>query len=480
MFRSRTVIILLIIAIISSSFFTLAIVEGNNVAKIIDKQLNTSNRSNVPNEMDKLVEVYNKILTSYIDEQDGGKLIDGAIQGMVESLDDPHSSYMDAEQAEDFFNSLSDSFEGIGAEVTMENGKVTVVAPIKGSPSEKAGIQPRDQIVKVNGESLEGLNLNEAISKIRGPKGTKAVLEILRAGSNTPITVTVVRDKIPIETIHASTKETTEGLIGVIEITNFGKNTASDFKKALTDLEQKGMDGLIIDLRGNPGGYLQSALDIGQLVIPNNGIIVQTEDKEGNKQVYKSNMGKAKYPIVGIIDGGSASASEILAAALQEAGGYQIVGDTSYGKGTVQNPYELPDGSSLKITVAKWLTPDGNWIHQKGVEPDVKVSQPEYYSAMPFTEDVNLKIDMTNEQVKNLQIILNGLGYKTKRQDGYFDANTEAAVKAFQKVNNLEVTGVVDKKTAAKMQEEIIKEIRNPENDMQLQIAIETLLKLIK
>jgi len=482
MFKGRTVFILLLITIITTSFITINFVEGNNlVGNQGESNFDFNKEANdIPDEMDKLVEVYNKIQSSYIDEKSEMELVDGAIQGMVQTLNDPHSSYMDAEQAEEFFSTLSDSFEGIGAEVSMENGKVTVIAPIKGSPSEKAGILPRDQILEVNGESLEGLNLYEAVTKIRGPKGTEALLEIARPGLNETLTISVIRDEIPIETVHSSTITTDKGPIGKIEITNFGEKTAAEFKTALKDLEKQGINGLIIDLRGNPGGYLQSVIDIGNLVVPNNGVIVQIEDKDGNKQPYKSTMGEAKYPIVTLIDGGSASASEILAAALQEAGNYPVVGETSFGKGTVQNPFELSDGSSLKLTVAKWLTSDGNWIHEKGVQPDIKVSQPEYYNSMPFPEDVNLKLDMNNSQVMNLQIILDGLGFKPNRTDGYFDKDTEAAVKSFEKIHGLNVNGVVEKETAVKLQEEIINKIKDPATDAQLQVGIETLLKLIK
>lgn len=480
MFRGRTVLLLLLVTVLATSGLTIYVMSENSNIIQANTNLFGNETTEVPQEMDKLVEAYNKILETYIDDEPKGELIDGAIQGMVQTLDDPHSSYMNAEQAEDFFSALSDSFEGIGAEVTMENGKVTVTAPIKGSPSEKAGVKPRDQILKVNGESLEGLDLFEAVSKIRGPKGTDAVLEISRPGLSEPITITVTRDEIPIETVHSETIPTKEGLIGKIEITNFGEKTAAEFEDALKKLEKQNIEGLIIDLRGNPGGYLQSVIDIGNLVIPNKGTIVQIEDKDGNRKAYNSTMDEAKYPIVTIIDGGSASASEILSAALQEAGNYPVVGETSYGKGTVQNPFELSDGSNIKLTVAKWLTSDGNWIHEKGVQPDVKVGQPEYYYTTPFPEDVNLKLDMNDENVKNLQIMLDGLGYMPKRTDGYFDKNTEEAVKAFEKVHGLEVNGIVEPETANKLQDEIINKIKDPKSDMQLQVAIETLLKMIK
>ena len=485
MVRGRTVFTLLILTILITSSITIAFVKENipvtNPEVIIPEiDDNTNKTEEIPDEIKKIIEVYNKIKVNYVEKKEGEALINGAILGMVSALNDPHSSYMDVEQAKGFFDTLSDSFEGIGAEVTMENGKVTVISPIKGSPSEKAGLQPRDQIIKVNGQSLEGLDLFEAVTKIRGPKNTEAVLEINRPGTEGSIIVTIIRDEIPIETVYSSTIPSKKGLLGKIEITNFGEKTATEFKNALAELEDKEIRGLILDLRGNPGGYLQSVLEISNQLIPKNGIIVQIEDRNGKKLPYKSLMEEEKYPIVTLINDGSASASEILAAALQESGNYPVIGQTSFGKGTVQNPFELSDGSNLKLTIAKWLTPNGNWIHQKGVQPDINVSQPEYYNALPFAKDVDLKIDMNNSNVKNLQIILNGLGYKTIRTDGYFDPNTESAVKAFQKANGLAVTGEVDPKTASLLQEQIIKRIKDPETDIQFQVALETLIKMIK
>jgi len=487
--RGRTLVLSLIAVMLFSSFFTLFILEKNDYLKYQEDGstvLPQTSSSSVKNpekadaELNRFIEAYQKIMSTYVEQKSENDLIDGAISGMVESLNDLHSSYMDAEETESFFGSLSNSFEGIGAEVTMENGRVTVVSPIKGSPSEKAGIQPRDQIINVNGESLEGLNLFEAVNKIRGPKGTNAKLEIIRPGLTDPITISVIRDAIPITTVRHETISTRDGIIGKIEITNFGESTAKEFKTALVELESKEIQGLIIDVRGNPGGYLQSVLDIGNLLIPNNGVILQIEDRNTGIQPYKSALKEPKYPIVAIIDKGSASASEILAAALQEAGNYPIVGETSYGKGTVQSPFELSDGSNLKLTIAKWLTPKGNWIHTKGVQPDIEVAQPEYYKAISFLEDVTLSLDMNNSQVSNLQLILKGLGFDPKRQDGYFDQNTEIAVKAFQKINGLPANGIVEQATAKKLQEKLIERLKDPNSDLQLQVAMETLINLIE
>jgi carboxyl-terminal processing protease len=312
--------------------------------------------------------------------------------------------------------------------------------------------------------------------QIRGPKGTKAELEIMRPGLSEAMHVTVVRDDIPIETVYSETIDRDGKKYGKIEITQFSQDTAKHFSTELSKLEKQGINGLIIDVRGNPGGLLDSVVNIGNLLVPNKGIILQVQYSDGKKEVFRSEKGEAKYPIVVLTDKGSASASEILAAALKGSG-YKVVGTTSFGKGTVQNTIPLEDDSQLKITVAKWLTPEGNWIHKKGITPDVKIEQPDYFNAAPLPTNVELKRDMNGSDVKNLQLILRGLGQPPGRSDGYFDSQTEAAVKAFQSLHQLPMTGIVDKKTAGVMQEELIKRIRDPKNDLQLQAAIEVLSK---
>jgi carboxyl-terminal processing protease len=429
-------------------------------------------------ELEKIGKAYKIISSQYVEDVDEQKLIEGAIQGMINTLKDPYSVYMNKETAEKFSESLDSSFEGIGAEVSMVDGKVTIVAPFKDSPAEKAGLKPNDQIISVNGESVEGLDLYEAVLKIRGKKGTKVRLEILRPGVKEVLKIDVVRDEIPIETVHADVKKYHGKNVGYIEITSFSENTAQDFKKKLDELEKKNIDGLVLDVRGNPGGYLQSVEEILKELVPKDKPYVQIEDRNGEKQRFFSPLSKKKdYPISVLIDRGSASASEILAAALKEAGGYEIVGEKSFGKGTVQQALPMGDGSTIKLTLYKWLTPDGNWIHKKGVEPTVEAKQPEYYYANPIQVEKELKFDMNNEQIKNAQIMLKGLGFDPGRTDGYFSKETELAVKAFQKANKLSVTGKIDQKTAQMLDTKIMELIRNGKNDIQLENAMKVLFQ---
>lgn len=430
--------------------------------------------------MKKFEKALNTIEDRYVEEVDRQDLIEGAISGMIDELGDPFSDYMDQETANEFVESLGSEFQGIGAEVSMINGKVTIVSPFRDSPAEQAGLQANDRIIEIDGENIEGLSVNEAVLKIRGEKGTTVRLTIERDGSSELLDVPVERDTIPIETVRTQTFEQDGKTIGLLEITSFSEDTAINFKDQLQQLEQDGMDALIIDVRGNPGGYLNAVEQIGDELIPDEKAIVQTEDRDGARTGYTSKLKEAKdYPIIGLIDERSASASEILAAALKESGGYDLVGNTTFGKGTVQQTVDLGDGSDLKLTMMRWLTPDGNSINQEGVTPTIEVSQPEYFfsTAVSVEEDAPIVFDSLGEQVKNAQFILKGLDYDPGREDGYFDQQTVDAVKSFQEDEGIEANGEINQETATALQERIVEEIRKAENDSQLQKAIDVAIE---
>ena len=431
-----------------------------------------------PDNLVKVEEAYDLILNRYVEKVDQNKLVEGAIQGMLSVLKDPYSVYMDKNTAKQFTQTLESSFEGIGAEVGMVDGKIVIVSPFKNSPAEKAGIKPNDQILKVNGKSVEGLDLSKATLKIRGKKGTTVELEIARKGLKDPLTIDVKRDEIPLETVHSSVKKQDGKKIGYIEITTFSQDTAADFEKDLKALENDHIKGLILDVRGNPGGLLDSVGDILKELVPKDQPYVQVDPRNGKTQRFFSTLSKKKdYPIVVLVNKGSASASEILAGALQEADGYKLVGETTFGKGTVQQAIPMGDGSNIKLTLAKWLTPDGNWIHKKGIKPDVAIKQPAIFDTHPIQVDTPLVKDMNNEQVKNAQEILDGLGFEPGRKDGYFSEETKIAVKGFQQENNLPSTGRIDEKTAAKLEEAAVKEMKKEKNDLQLKMALKLITK---
>lgn len=424
-------------------------------------------------------QAYQIISSRFYKKTDKNKLLNGAIRGMVQSLGDRFSVYMDPKTARQFTQSLASSYSGIGAQVSMVNGKVTIMSPFKGSPADQAGLRANDQIVSINGKSLAGLSLYDAVQKIRGEKGSKVMLGVKRQGVSDVMKISVTRGDIPVHTVHQDTVKKDGNLYGIIEITSFSQGTADEFGKALHSLESKHIDGLVIDVRGNPGGYLGAVTKIGDMIIPDNKPIVQVEDRDGNKKQYFSTLKKKKpYPIVGLLNSGSASAAEILSGALKEAGGYPLVGTTSFGKGTVQTEFKIGKGH-LKLTIMKWLTPEGHWINKKGIKPNYKIKQPAYYYAHPITikKDETLSFNENGDQIKNAQVMLKGLGFETGRNDGYFNQQTVSAVKAFQKVNHLSVTGKIDTKTASVLDEKVLKSVDKKKNDLQLQTALSVLEK---
>ncbi|OEH86795.1 hypothetical protein BHU72_00555 [Desulfuribacillus stibiiarsenatis] len=435
----------------------------------------TEDLTNYPKDFEKLLKAYREIDQRYIEDVPTQKLIDGAIRGMLEALDDPYTSYMNPEAAQEFDHSIQSSFEGIGAEVASEAGKVKIVSPIKGSPAERAGLLPGDLVFTVNGETVEGLTLMEAILKIRGPKGSKVVLQVQREGHRELISVEIIRDTIPIETVHA---EMIEGTIGKIEITQFSLKTADRFAAELKNLKQQGMKGLIIDVRNNPGGVLETVVKICSQFIPNQGIVLQIENHKGEREVVRSTLKQSDFPVVVLMDKGSASASEILAAAAQESAGFKVVGVNSFGKGSVQTTEKFSDGSEMKFTIAKWLTPKGNWINKVGVTPDIEVQLPEVFTTGRIPSDVTLKYDDNSTNVRSLQIFLRHLGFPTDRVDGYFSRQTEKALTDFQQSKGLPMDGVVSEKVAQALNQAVVDSLKA--SDTQLAKAIEVLKQQMK
>ncbi|WP_010278647.1 S41 family peptidase [Paenibacillus senegalensis] len=480
-FRGRTVIAFIVLAIFASSVVTMTVMNPG----ILEGRISSGQAGEVGNELtdkdlEKVATTYDLIRTKYLEEVSHDQIVDGAINGMLASLNDPYSVYMTAAEAKQFDESISSSFEGIGAEVSMQNGRVTIVSPIKESPAEKAGLRAQDVILSVDGEKLDGLTLNEAVAKIRGPKGSEVKLEILREGSSEPMVVTLVRDTIPLETVYS---EMLEGNIGKIEITQFSYETNKRFFEELQLLESQGMEGLVIDVRNNPGGLLDRVVDIVQPFIEKGQPIVLTEDRSGKREslLSRNENGVKNYPIAVLINEGSASASEILAGALKESGNGYLVGATTFGKGTVQVMFEeeLGDGSNIKMTTYKWLTPDGNWINETGVEPDLEVKQPEFFMVKPLDKEAVLTFDMAGEDVRSMQIMLQALGYPVDRTDGYFSAQTLDVVKAFQQDNELPVSDEVEEQMMISLEAKIVEEIRDPANDQQLTEAVNYILQQI-
>lgn len=406
-------------------------------------------------DLEKISEMYSYIMNNYVDDVDSKKLVNGAIKGMVDSLGDKFSEYMSVDDAKQLNEMIAGSFEGIGAEINSHDGKIVIVNPIKGSPAEKSGLKRDDVIVSVDGQSLAGKSSTEAVKLIRGKKGTTVVLEIQSPGESNPRKVSITRGTIPINSVSSHMEK---NKIGYIEISSFSGNTADEFKEHLDDLKKQGMTGLILDLRGNPGGLMDVAQKVADYFVPEGKIIMQEEKKGGEKTPFlatKNNGEKITLPVVVMIDGGSASASEIVAAALKESANATLVGSKSYGKGTIQRPADMPDGSNLKLTIGKWLTPNGTWIHQKGITPDVESKVSDFANFLYVSSEITYKSGDVSVEVENIKKILNSLGYNPGTLDGNFTATTVDAVKSFQKANNLSQTGVMTGDTTIKLMEKL-------------------------
>ena len=316
-------------------------------------------------------DVIELVQKNYVDEVDTQKMIEAAIQGMVHSLD-PHSSLLPPDALKELQIDTHGEFTGIGIHVTMRNNLVTVISPIEGTPAYRAGIKAGDKIVKVDGTPTE--DLRDAVKRMRGPKGTTVDITILRQGASEPLEFSLVRDVIPIYSVKA---ELLKPGYGYVWITNFRENTTDDLIEALEALESADvpMKGLVLDLRDNPGGILNQAIEVSDLFLEE-GEILSIKGRDGrNTKVFKAHSDEVKrdYPIVVLINGGRASASKIVAGALQDQKRALILGTTSFGKGSVQTVETLRDGYGLKFTIARYYTPSGRSIQAKGVEPDVVV-----------------------------------------------------------------------------------------------------------
>ncbi len=320
------------------------------------------------------VEVLEELEKNYVDEVDAETLIQNAIKGMVENLD-PHSSFMPPEAFEDLQDDTKGEFSGIGIVITMKEGILTVVSPIEGTPAYAAGVFAGDIIVRIDGQSTKGMALWEAVSKMRGPRYEEVIITVIRENEPAPLEFSLKRDLIPMNSVRSAILKPG---YGYLRVTNFRMNTHEEVQEHLEKLEtdQQNLKGLVIDLRDNPGGLLDQAIKISDFFL-DQGIIVSIKGRqEETAQAYKAHPGREdrKYPIVVLINGGSASASEIVAGALQDHSRALILGTTSFGKGSVQTVRPLKDGYGLKYTIARYYTPSGRSIQAKGIQPDIEVA----------------------------------------------------------------------------------------------------------
>lgn len=370
-------------------------------------------------------DVWSRVEKSFYDKKliDPQKMVYGAISGMVASLGDPYTVFLPPEQNKEAKDDLGGKFQGIGAQLGVKDKKIIVVAPLKGAPAETSGLKPGDWIMKVDGKDTVDWTLPEAVSKIRGEKGTKVNLTILHKDASTAAEIAVMRDEIKVASVELETKNINAQCTGdkncsvtkidcsdcdsvlYLKLSRFGDDTNMEWSKAVDQIKLhinkdagKKIKGLVFDLRNNPGGYLSGSVFIASEFL-SDGTVVMQESSDGNRQTYTVNRKGELYtiPLVVLINKGSASASEIVAGALHDRGRAKLIGETTFGKGSIQEAQELPGGAGVHITTAKWLLPSGKWINGTGIDPDYKVSQDE------SNPDLDLQAEKAIELLINKQ-----------------------------------------------------------------------------
>jgi len=353
----KTIIVVLLIAIISS-ISTLGLIY-------YALGFNEQGFSNLM----RFITAYRFIETKYVNDTDDVKLIDGAIDGMVKSLNDPHSNYLSPKMYKTLMEQTEGSFAGIGVVMGMDNEqKIHIVGIMENSPGQKAGLQEGDEILAVDGVPVTQMAFDEVAAHVRGQAGTDVVLTIMRDNANQDITIT--RDNIKLKTVG---HKMLDNNIGYIQIVSFSEDTANEFNEAYNDLKNQGMKALVLDLRNNPGGLLTTCVEIAKKLVPK-GEIVSIVDKQGNKETYSSSLEAPEYPLVVLINKNSASASEILSGAIQDTKTGTIIGNTSYGKGSVQTILPMFEDDAVKLTIAKYYTPSGRSIDGTGITPDIEIN----------------------------------------------------------------------------------------------------------
>lgn len=376
--------ILAVVSMIIGSVITIAI-KDFDVAKVNTNKTEVS-YNKTKKGFDSLYETYDTIMSEYYKDVDSDKLIEGAINGMLESLDDEHTMYFDKKSKEEFDSELSGNYYGIGAQIQLTSDETIKITKVfDDSPAKKAGLKEEDVFVSVDGTSVKGKNATEVANMLKSDSVKTSTIVVKR--NDKELTFKVTKENITLFSVSSEMLDNNGKNVGYLSVSIFGQKTYSQFKDALTKLEKQDMDSLIIDLRGNTGGYLSTVTNMLEEFIDKGNVIYQIQSSSGVKQYKTVKASEKKYKIVVLIDGGSASASEIMSAAMKEVYGATLVGQTTYGKGTVQTTKNLSNGSMIKYTIEKWLTPSGKNIDKEGIKPDYEIELGDSYKNNPTKEN---------------------------------------------------------------------------------------------
>lgn len=405
MIKKRTaiaigIVLVLVTGIVSAVFSNLVAIQLDD--RVIIKKEDYEYFAQLQQDLGKMLQLKEFIKENYYKPVDDVNFEDGIIKGLFESLEDPYSVYMNKSEFDSFTTHTEGSYGGIGVIVTPgDDGYITVVTPIEDTPGERAGILSGDKIIKVNDKEVTAEKLDEAVAIMKGDPGTTVELTLLRPNKKEPLNIELKREEIRLKTVKSRILGNN---IGYIRISMFDEKTADDFKVHLNDLEKQNIKGLIIDLRNNPGGSLSECVEIADELLGEQ-IIVYTQDRDGNKRYEKSDADKIDVPLAILVNEGSASASEILTGAVKDTESGTIIGTTTFGKGLVQIVRPLNDGTGFKLTISQYFTPNGSYIHGKGIEPNIVIDLPDELKEKPEIsdeEDIQLQkaLEVINSEIQ--------------------------------------------------------------------------------
>ncbi|HJF19465.1 MAG TPA: S41 family peptidase [Enterococcus columbae] len=461
--HSKKIVWLCVLSAISA-----AILAGGGVFLVM--------RQNQDHQLAKITNVYQDIQKNYYEQVDQKKLSDGAIKGMLAALDDPYTTFLDSSQSEEFNQQLSSEIGGIGATITKkQNHFLLMEEPSKETPAFKAGLQAGDEIISVNQQPVTNLSLKELVDKVRGKKGTKVVLQIKR--DSQLFTVSLTRDKIHISSV-SSLIDVNHPAVAKIQIKTFSSATSEDLKKEVKTLRKKNVQQFILDLRQNNGGFLIEGERVASMFLKNNQVIAKLEEKGQIVETIKAgktldNGFKITEPTIVLVDGQTASSAEIVAAALNESGDKILVGQQTFGKGTVQSINHLDNQSEIKLSTQKWLTPKNRWIHQKGLTPTIKVNLPTAQQLNVLNNSLSYDNHYSDKQKKLLISLMQFIGYDLNLQQ--FDQTFKQALTDIQSKNQLNITGEIDQATIEKLNELIF--AKYLKEDLAYEMALGQLIK---
>ncbi|MEE3807495.1 MULTISPECIES: S41 family peptidase [Lysinibacillus] len=419
-------------------------------------------------------------------------LVEGALRGMADAIKDPYSTYYSQEEAEQHRQMLAEERVGIGIELAENKGKFIVVSPVRSSPAEKAGMRSLDEIVQVDGVRVDGKTMSELMHLIQGEKGSKVTIVVYRPSEDKHIKMTMERAAISNKTVSSEVIKVEDTTIGYVAISLFGEKTANEWVAETSKLLRKDVEGIVIDVRDNPGGYLHSVAALLSTVLDNGKVFAYMQNAEGAMEPLKTQTKgfdekyvatMNKIPIVVLQNQGSASASEVLSGALKGWGRASLIGVKSFGKGTVQESWELSNGGELKLSTNKWLTPKREWIHGQGIEASLVIEQNELFAFQLHPLTGKFKVGDMSEEIAYSQTALQKLGYQIDRLDGYMDETTAEAVNLYRKQKKLKLAEdefYMDTTFFNSLNETLKNYKADRQNDQQFQMATSFLLHTIE